>query len=88
MTEGDASMEKTGARSIQAVLSAALSVVSCYINTLIIPVIILISVMIIDYITEMVVAWSKGCLSSKKGIKGIVKKVLYFVLVIVGMVVD
>lgn len=85
---GAETMEKAEGITIQAVLSAALAAISCYINTLIIPVIILISVMIIDYLTGMAVAWNSGGLSSKKGIKGIAKKVLYFVLVIVGMVVD
>ena len=81
-------MNSTEAKTIQGVISAGLAAVSCYLNTLIIPVIILVAVMVIDYITGMTVAWSNGGLSSKKGIKGIAKKVLYFVLVVVGMVVD
>lgn len=81
-------MNSTETKTIQGVISVALTVISCYINTLIIPVIILISVMIIDYLTGMAVAWNSGGLSSRKGIKGIVKKVLYLVLVAVGMVVD
>lgn len=78
----------TEAKTIQGVVSAGLVAISCYLNALFIPVMILVVVMILDYITGMTVAWNSGGLSSKKGIKGIAKKVLYFVLVIVGMVVD
>lgn len=81
-------MEKTEERSIQAVFSAALATISCYLSALFIPVMILVAVMILDYMTGMTVAWNSNGLSSKRGIKGIVKKVLYFVLVAVGMVVD
>lgn len=78
----------TEAKTIQGIVSAGLVAISCYLNALFIPVMILVVVMILDYITGMTVAWNSGGLSSKKGIKGIAKKVLYFVLVIVGMVVD
>lgn len=81
-------MNSTEAKTIQGVISAALATISCYLNALFIPVMILVAVMILDYMTGMTVAWNSGGLSSKKGIKGIAKKVLYFVLVIVGMVVD
>ena len=81
-------MNSTEAKTIQGVISAGLAAVSCYINALLIPVIILIAVMILDYITGMASAWKKSDLSSKKGVAGIFKKVLYFVLVAVGMVVD
>lgn len=81
-------MNSAEAKTIQGVISAGLAAVSCYINALIIPVMMLVVVMILDYITGMAVAWNSGGLSSKKGIKGIAKKVIYFVLVIVGMVVD
>ena len=81
-------MNSTEAKTIQGVISAGLAAVSCYINALLIPVIILVAVMILDYITGMAVAWNSSGLSSKIGIKGIIKKVLYFVLVAVGMVVD
>lgn len=81
-------MNNTEAKTIQGVVSAGLAAISCYINALFIPVMILVTVMILDYLTGMAAAWNSGGLSSKKGIKGIAKKVLYFVLVIVGMVVD
>lgn len=64
----------TEAKTIQGVVSAGLVAISCYLNALFIPVMILVVVMILDYITGMTVAWNSGGLSSKKGIKGIAKK--------------
>lgn len=81
-------MEKYEGKTIQAAFSAVLAALSAYFGALVIPIIMLTVAMIIDYLTGMAVAWNSGGLSSKKGIKGIAKKVLYFVLVIVGMVVD
>ena len=81
-------MNSTEAKTIQGVISAALATISCYLSALFIPVMILVVVMTLDYITGMSVAWHNAKLSSKKGISGIIKKVGYLVLVIVGMVVD
>lgn len=81
-------MNSTEAKTIQGVISAALATISCYLSALFIPVMILVVVMTLDYITGMSVAWHSAELSSKKGISGIIKKVGYLVLVIIGMVVD
>lgn len=81
-------MNKTEGITIQAVLSAALSVLSVYMGAMIVPLIMLTAAMIIDYGTGMAAAWKKSDLSSKKGVSGIVKKVGYLVLVCVGMLVD
>ena len=75
-------------KSVQAAFAAAVSAVTCYLGILAVPIVLLLIAMIIDYVTGMISAWHKAELSSKKGIKGIAKKVLYFVLVTVGMVVD
>lgn len=75
-------------KSVQAAFAAALSALTCYLGIVAVPIVLLLIAVIIDYVTGMISAWYKAELSSKKGIKGIVKKVLYFVLVIVGMVVD
>lgn len=75
-------------KSIQAGLAVAAAWLSASFGALIVPIVILIVTIIIDYCTGMAVAWNSSDLSSKRGIKGIVKKVLYFVLVAVGMVVD
>lgn len=81
-------MNSTEVKALQGVISTGLVAISCYLNALFIPVMILVVVMILDYITGMTVAWNSGGLSSKKGIFGIIKKVGYLVLVIIGMVVD
>lgn len=75
-------------KSVQAAFAAAFSALTCYLGTVAVPIVLLLIAIIIDYVTGMISAWHKAELSSKKGIKGIAKKVLYFVLVTVGMVVD
>lgn len=75
-------------KSIQAGLAVAAAWLSASFGALIVPIVILTVTIIIDYCTGMAVAWGNSGLSSKRGLKGIVKKVLYFVLVAVGMVVD
>lgn len=75
-------------KSVQAAFAAAISAVTCYLGIVAVPIVVLLIAMIIDYVTGMISAWHKAKLSSKKGISGIIKKVGYLVLVIVGMVVD
>ena len=53
-----------------------------------VPIMMLIFAMIVDYITGMSAAWYNSELSSKKGIKGIVKKVSYLALVVAAMIID
>ena len=55
---------------------------------LIVPAIILVAVMVLDYITGMAKAWQAGELSSRVGIGGILKKVGYLVIVAVACVLD
>ncbi len=81
-------MDNTEARTVQAALSAFLAVLSCYGGVVVVPLVILMVVMVIDYITGMVSAWHSAELSSRKGLFGIVKKVSYLALVLVGMGVD
>lgn len=74
--------------AIKAVLAAALGALASYVTQLIIPAIILIAVMVLDYITGMAKAWQAGELSSRVGIGGILKKVGYLVIVAVACVLD
>ncbi|MDO4945129.1 MAG: phage holin family protein [Ruminococcus sp.] len=62
--------------------------VTAYLNIMAIPLIILISVMIIDYASGMLKAWVNAELSSKTGLKGIIKKVSYLLVICVAAVVD
>lgn len=72
----------------QTFISAVITGLLYYFGIVAVPVIMLIVSMIIDYITGMLSAWFNAELSSKKGIKGIVKKVSYLALVAVAMIVD
>lgn len=75
-------------KGLQAALTAALTALTVYLNALIVPVLVLLLFMLIDYGTGMVRAWRARELSSKVGVDGIVKKVGYMVLVVVAMGVD
>ena len=69
-------------------VAAALAAVGVYFRELMGPVLVLALVMIFDYITGLADAWAAGQLSSKTGIRGIVKKLCYLVAVGVAVVVD
>lgn len=81
-------MNSTEVKTIQVVVSAVITGLLYYLGIVAVPIIILIVAMIIDYITGMMSAWLNAELSSKKGIKGIVKKISYLALVAVAMIVD
>ena len=72
----------------QTFVSAVITGLLHYLGIVAVPIIILIVAMIIDYVTGMLSAWLNSELSSKKGIKGIVKKISYLALVAVAMIVD
>ena len=78
-------MNSTEVKTIQAVVSAVITGLLYYLGIVAVPIIILIIAMIIDYATGMMSAWLNSELSSKKGIKGIVKKISYLALVAVAM---
>lgn len=73
---------------ITAVISAIIAGVSAYFKIISIPLAVLIAVMVIDYITGMSAAFIKAELSSRRGVKGIIKKLGYLALVCVGIGVD
>lgn len=73
---------------IIAVLAAALGVASSYLVQLIVPLIVLVIAMLADYGTGMAKAWNAGALCSRTGIRGILKKVGYLVIVAVAMGAD
>ena len=75
-------------KELQMFISAVLTGLLYYLGIVSIPIVMLICAIIIDYITGMSAAWYNSELSSKKGIKGIVKKVSYLALVVVAMIID
>lgn len=65
-----------------------LAAVGAYFQELLVPVAIVVFVMLCDYVSGVTAAWVKGELSSRVGIIGIVKKVAYALIIVVGIVVD
>lgn len=74
--------------TIKAALAAALGALCAYGIQLLVPVLVLVVVMMLDYATGMTKAWHAGELSSRVGLWGILKKVGYLVIVGVACVVD
>lgn len=70
------------------VFAGALGALAAYFNVLTIPLVVLVVVMLIDYVTGMAAASYTKQLNSRVGVIGIVKKAGYLALVAVGMVVD
>lgn len=73
---------------ITGIITVIVAGVSAYLKIIAIPIIVLIIAMIIDYGSGMAAAYSTSELSSKKGIKGILKKLGYLALVCVGILID
>ena len=73
---------------IQALFSAAIGAVMAYLNILLVPFVVLLVVMLIDYGTGMAEAYVNKSLNSRIGVVGILKKIGYIVAVAVGVVAD
>lgn len=70
------------------VVAAALAGVTAYFEVLLVPIIVVVIVMLCDYGSGVAAAWVNNELSSRTGIVGIVKKVAYALIIVVGIVVD
>jgi toxin secretion/phage lysis holin len=70
------------------IIALAIGGISAYMRLIFIPLVVLAAVMVIDYMSGMLKAWGNDELSSKVGLKGIVKKLCYLMLVCVAGVVD
>lgn len=73
---------------IQGIIDSITTSVTNYCQVIAVPLIVLFCVIVMDYITGMLSAYINKKLSSSVGIKGIIKKIGYFVAVGVGIVVD
>lgn len=73
---------------LYAVVAAALGVLSSYMVDLVIPLVVLVVAMLVDYGTGMAKAWNAGELCSRIGILGILKKLGYLVIVLAAMGMD
>jgi len=74
--------------NIKAILTLALSAIFAYLENMVVPLIVLSIVMLIDYSTGIAKAAFTGGVNSKKGWRGIIKKLCYGVVVAVAFVVD
>lgn len=73
---------------IRGVLSGAVAIISAKLGILGPMLLALTGVMLIDYITGMLASKKENVISSKKGMWGIIKKLLYIVIVGIGMLMD
>lgn len=73
---------------LQALFATALGAIAAYLNVLLVPLIVLIVVMLIDYFTGMSEAYISHTLNSRIGVTGIIKKIGYIIAVTVGIVAD
>ena len=69
-------------------IAAVAAALSAYLKLLFAPLMVLLAVMLLDYISGISAAWVTHQLSSRVGIIGIVKKVSYLLIVAVGMALD
>lgn len=74
--------------TIKIFIAAASAAVWSYAKTIVWPLTILVLVMVVDYISGVAAAWVKKQVSSRVGILGIIKKISYLALVVVGCVID
>ena len=74
--------------AIKAAVSAAVAAVMAYCGVLVVPLMVLLGVMMLDYMSGMAKAWITKTLCSRIGIVGIIKKVGYLAVVAVGMTAD
>ena len=73
---------------IKATVTVMLTAFGVYFGNMVVPLTILIVLMVLDYASGMANAWITRSLSSKRGIEGIIKKVSYFVVIVIGMIAD
>jgi len=78
-------MKETATKTVIAAIGAGFA---AYFEVLLVPIIVAVVVMLCDYLSGMAAAWTRSELSSRTGIVGIVKKVAYFLVIAVGIVVD
>lgn len=73
---------------LQALFATVIGAIVAYLNVLLVPLIVLIVVMLIDYFTGMAQAYISHTLNSRIGVTGIIKKIGYIIAVTVGIVAD
>lgn len=76
-------------KKVQAVLIGVLAAINSFLGNLAVPVYVLLACNIIDYITALIAAPKRGeRVDSLKGFQGLKKKVLMYLLIAVGWLID
>lgn len=73
---------------LQILFATVAGAIVAYLNVLLVPLVVLVIVMLIDYGTGMAQAYVSHSLNSRIGVVGIIKKIGYIVAVTVGIVAD
>lgn len=74
---------------IKAIFVAVGSAISSFLGILFIPVLLMVSCNVLDYITGIIAAPKRGeKINSSIGLQGIVKKICMWLLVVVGVIID
>lgn len=73
---------------LKGISAAALAAVGTYFRQLGLPLVLLLCVMVLDYVSGMARAWIKNELSSSIGFRGVVKKLCYMMAVAVAVTAD
>lgn len=73
---------------LQALFAAVVGAIAAYLNVLLVPLIVMLAVMVVDYFTGMAQAYISHTLNSRIGVTGILKKIGYIIAVAVGIVAD
>lgn len=73
---------------LQTIFAAVSAAIAAYLNILLVPLIVLIAVMIIDYLSGIAQAYVSHTLNSRIGVIGILKKVGYLATVAVATIAD
>lgn len=68
--------------------AAVTAALASYFGMMAVPIVALLIAMIIDYVTGMIKAYITSQLSSRVGVKGVLKKISYMAMVAVGCLVD
>jgi toxin secretion/phage lysis holin len=73
---------------LQILFATVAGAIVAYLNVLLVPLVVLVIVMLIDYVTGMAQAYLSHTLNSRIGVVGIIKKISYITAVVVGIVAD
>lgn len=75
-------------QTLKALAASVCGAVLAYFKIMLVPLAILLIVMLADYVSGMIKAWMRSELSSRIGIRGIVKKLCYALVIVVATCVD